>query len=458
MRNTTGLTVTSISLFLALSAGAAAQGPTTAVNFNHLTHPRNQMGFMHGALGAYWNSSSNKAVENRAKLLNPLIWRGNEALWSLNTKTITRTGAMPIYTLSAGWQAVLPNPKRGCSELFWNRNLPFQNWAVWKKWVSKQADHFAALRPRGDIWIDIWNEPDHPKFWPVERRDKCYSSHLVDKNGGKWLKTFLVAEQVIRARLGRRAKILGPSVSSKAMQWSSRLVNYCARYHCRLDALAWHICGGGQSGIDRIAPEVRRAKRLMKVDHNWKSVLGTNGQVMMTEYASNSMHLRPAGLLSYWYALERSLVAASALSIWKEPDGSKLAGMLTAAGRPKPLWWAARAYAAGRRWRVASSTNNGYWSILASRHGITNGPEFLLGNNHTRRFKIKVLLRELDGLGFRHYIRVDVINLARTRSGVVMNKLPKGRRSSWIRVVHGSAALYLSPAPGSALLVSIHGH
>ena len=414
---------------------------------------------MHGAVTHYRFADSNPFVIARANDLMPGLWRGSDAAWSIDTNVAVQSGATPIHILSNLWNSEVPT-KEGCKEMFLGRQLPFQNIAAWKAWVHTQSLELAAGQPTGDIWVDIWNEPDWFRFWPTTRNDKCFSKSLVDTDGSKWLATFLAAEQVLRKDLGSRVKIIGPSAATSVWSWSEKLVNFCASKGCKIDAISWHLCGGTQGSVDILPKNTKMLRDALAGLPNWKkATAGAATKIWMTEYLPSQYHLMPGGLVSYWYGLEKAGVDGAALAEWNDTN-ARLDSLLERDGTPRSMWWAARAYAVGRATRVATTNvlATSSWSMLASRNGLTGGAELLVGNNAQTPKAVTVNLSGLQTVGGTKTLNYQVRILPMVGSdGAAMPLLPPAASSGKATIKSGSAKLTLTPPRGGVLLVSIQG-
>ena len=417
------------------------------------------MGFMHGAVTHYSNAATRDAVIARANDLLPGLWRGVNQPWSFGLGVVQDAGATPIHVLSGEWNSSVSNPKPECNEMFWNRPLPFQDLAAWKAWVAERAAVLAVNQPTGTIWVDVWNEPDWPRFWPTKRNDKCYSKNIVDADGSKWLATFLAAEQTLRKTLGSRVKIIGPSVATSVMNWSTKLVNFCAAKGCKIDAVSWHLCGGTQGSVDLIGKYTSQLRGLLVKDAKWrKATAGANTLIWMTEYMPITMRLFTGAYVSYWYALERAGVDGGALAEWND-DNSSLDTLLEADGTPRANWWAAKAYADGRANRVFSQTSSGFYSLLATRSGIDNKTQILVGNNDSTASPITISLRGLNTLGWSNSVvaSLRVLPQIALNGSSAMPELPAAQSLRAVTVQRGAATIKVTPPRGGALLVDLSG-
>jgi len=426
------------------SAGASAAIQAT-VDFSVLTKPKNQMGFMHGEV------HEDPLTLNMASQLMPGIWRGSEASWSMSTMGVTQSGAVPVHIISNDWLDLAEKPDGACREKFLSRPLPFQDWNAWRLFVQQKAAELKQLQPTGEIWVDIWNEPDWPPFWPVRANPKCFSSRLLDLDGSKWLETFRIAEQILRQQIGPRVKIMGPSTAARVQTWTEKLVRFCAAKGCKVDLIGWHMAGGTQVGINQISSIASVMRKQLATNPTWKK--GTAGpatKIIIAEYVPIKYRWMPGTMVSFWYAMERAGIDGGALSRWPDPN-SKLDGLLDLSGNTRSTWWAANAYAQGRQNRVLVSTNNAYWSLIASRQGLSGGMEFLLGNNDQ---PVKPVSVRLTGLPNVRSLKVQIYNLPQSSDTEVMNNLPTPSTTT-ISVRSGQASISVTPPRGGAALVAL---
>jgi len=453
-KNILGLSLLCMGFSMGIAQYAQA-APAAQVDFARTASAPNQIGFMHGAMTDYHVAASTPAVIQRASELMPGMWRGADLPWSMDSGVALGMGATPVYVLSDLWNANTPNPKAGCKNMFWNRPLPFQNMQVWRAWVTQQINQIGLRQPSGAVWIDVWNEPDISMFWPAQPNPRCYSNRIVDRDGSKYLMVFAAAEKIIRQKLGRRAKIIGASTAGGAFDWTNKILLYCAKVGCRLDAVAWHFAGGSQKSVDLLGSYAAKLRSGLARNRAWrKASLGTRTPLWMTEYLPAPYHLMPGSLLSYWYAQERAGIAKAAICDWRDA-GSRLNSLLESDGTPRSIWWAARAYAQGRSHRVATSTNSGYYSVLASRSGLGDVPQILVGNNAAASRTQTIGLSGLDKVGITSRLVWSYHPLPVAVRGQPFPQLPDSQPGGSVAVRSGKAAISVRVPSGGMWVVDL---
>ncbi|CAB4877678.1 MAG: hypothetical protein F2799_05605 [Actinobacteria bacterium] len=423
-----------IGLVWVLAFGSASQSqaaPVATVNFAHPQVVGNAVGFMHGGEPLLSDPVA-AAFRVRSAGLSPGIWRGVPREWSLHLADVQLLGARPVFVLSDLWG--LPG--------HWPAVWPFDNLPAYSAWVRRRAAEFGRMIPSGPIWVDIWNEPDTARYWPLAR----------DPHLDRYKVTFLAAEQALRAELGSRVRVLGPSTAGKSSMWTSRLIAFCAAHHCHLDGVAWHIAGGGSRAMSGLARSLHRAHELAAHNGSWRAVLSGKRQFFVTEYTPVAQRFLPGALLSYWAQLERGGAEQAAFAVWGHgrPEDGLLDALLDIWGQPRSTWWASRIYAVGRPARVASATSSPLWPVLGTRHGSYDKREVLLGSWGLRAGRVLLRMR---GLPPRRRLRLRLAVLRPVRglweAGLTW---PRRRTASLLKVdKHGSASRYIFVPGGSVV-------
>ena len=277
-------------------------------------------------------------------------------------KDVKTSGATPVIQLSDLWGL----PGR------WPSVWPDQDLAAWDRWVRIRAAEIAKWVPTGPLWVDVWNEPDSAAYWPVAR----------DPTLEGWMNAFAVAEHALRAVIGPRARIMGPSTVGQSSYWTSTLIDYCSSHGCKIDAIAWHSLSGSNS-MSGLGPALLAARARSLSDPHWRLVLGSNSSAFVPEYNPYEQRFSPGAMLAYWAQLEYGHADGAALSVWTR-GGSTADGVLDSLldlhGHPRSTWWASRAYALGRTSRVKASSSSPLTPVLASEKGSLHRREILIGD------------------------------------------------------------------------------
>lgn len=403
------------------------------VDFAHPQKAGNALGFMHGALARLAPTLAAR-YSARAEQLRPGVWRGVPRAWSLDLPSVVGSGARPIIVLSDLWG--LPG--------HWPTISPLDDPSRYEAWVHRQARALGAQMPTGLIWVDVWNEPDTGKFWPV-----ADDPHLHG-----YMETFLLAERALRSELGSRVRVIGPSTSKNPSLWTGRLIGFCARRGCRIDAVAWHVCGGGKKTMGGLAASLRRARRKAKADRIWHRVLRPGAQFLIAEYTPPAQRRVPGALLAYWAQIEAGGADNAALATWDHgrPQDGLLDALLDLDGRPRATWWAARAYAIGRVGRVRTSSSSPEWPALATRRGTDGLREILLGSWGSSAGRVRVRVAGLPN--GRYLMRVGVMYPVGS-SWTGTDVRPIQHRAGAVRVVHGQVTLSIRVPKGAVLSVQL---
>ena len=144
--------------------------------------------------------------------LAPRLWRSDLAQASLDRAT----------RLGARYEVVLGNLWGYPREGWRGRGPPWADLGAWRRFVRSTA---RAHRDKPVMW-DVWNEPDVKEFWVGGRK--------------RFLRTYAVAARVLRAELGERAMIGGPSISRYSLAYLRAFLENCRRERCPVSFLSWH--------------------------------------------------------------------------------------------------------------------------------------------------------------------------------------------------------------------------
>ena len=410
--------------FIGQSAGKrsvpATQGVELSVDFGRRVHTNGSMlGFLHGmdetTPGARWIAP-----------LHPALWRGN--FHSAPYDRASRFGATYVLVVSDLWG--YPNKRFGRK---W-RKPPWEALSSWYAFVRKLA---LANRHRRLVW-DIWNEPDSPGFW--------------NGTADQYYQTFAVADAAIRSVLGSRARVSGPSISKFNWSWLRGLLMYCRARRCRVDVLSWHELE--PAGISSIAEHLELARSRLLDSRAFSSTLVR--LIHVNEYVAASDALYPGELTAYLHELERGNADGAAMACWPDPSGGwachqhTLDGLVDPqSGRPRAVWWTAKAYAEGASSRVQATSNAPGLALLAASHAPNNrAAEVLVGHFDTHTGLLptvaaRLSLRRLRALAFlrrAQAVRVSIEYLAPSTGPYT----PR-RTAETVPISHGSAMFVLPP-------------
>lgn len=309
--------------------------------------------------------------------LAPRLWRSDLARALLNR----------AISLGARYQLVLSDLWGYPREGWRGRGPPWADLREWKRFVRRTA---RAHRGQPVMW-DVWNEPNVKEFWTGGR--------------ARFLRTYAVAARALRAELGGRATIGGPSISRYSPGYLRDFLESCVRARCPVSFLAWHENLQPDEPIAAAADRLIQARKELLGNPRYAR-LGLR-EIHVNEYVGQEDRYLPGEAVAYLAALERGGADLAARSCWGQPDCSPagLDGLLDAtSGKPRAIWWAHRWYAGGADGRVRSESSDPSLPALA---GATQGRvEVLLGSapvrgpgaRPPRTLRIGLALRDLGSV------------------------------------------------------------
>lgn len=355
---------------VALLASAEPARAVATVDFAApITDQASMVGLLHGLRAG---SSSHSF----AAALRPAIWRGIPS--TVRFGPARSAGAEPMVVLSDLWGY----PASG----WYGRRPPYDDPVGWTEIAG-----VAASRAHGfPVMWDIWNEPDHERFW----------------NGtpAQFAETFALAERALRAELGSSAFIVGPSIAHFSLPWIRDFLDRCRRLRCRIDALSWHEFPGPGQPIDSIARHLRQARQEFIGTPRYRA-LGIRS-LLINEMVSGHDQRRPGELVAYFSALERGGAdgaVRACFALAPPGDGCNdetLDGLLTYGGdvRTTPSWWVTHVYGQNVEERVRSAGESGL-AVIASRCRTSSEPAtVLLGGDRRAHEGRSTWTLRLDGL------------------------------------------------------------
>jgi len=295
-------------------------------------------GFLHAC-------SATEPPDECIMALRPALWRVGW-MWLDNRDRLARLGIPVIMVLSDTWG---PHPPADA--------------AAWDAHVRKIA---GDARGRGFTW-DIWNEPDISQFWKGTRP--------------QFFETYARAARALRAELGPRTRISGPSITHYDHTYIAQFLDYCVANKIRLDVLSWHELAV-DADIPSITDHLRDARASFLNDPAYKS-LGIQ-KIQINEIVGPTAQYEPGEILGYFAALERGGADGACKGCWPDSHGrdncanATLDGILTPdTHQPRAAWWAYKVYADGLAGRVACASANAHIAAFAAREG--DGAQVVLG-------------------------------------------------------------------------------
>lgn len=369
--------------------------------------------------------------------LAPRLWRSDLARAPLDRAT--RLGARYQLVLSDLWGY----PHEG-----WRgRGPPWANLAGWRRFVRRTA---RAHRGKPVMW-DVWNEPNVKEFWVGGRT--------------RFLRTYAVAARALRAEIGPRVAIGGPSISRYSPDYLRAFLESCVTARCPASFLSWHENPQPDEPIAAAAGRLVQARKELLGDRRYAR-LGLR-EIHVNEYVGQADRYRPGEAVAYLAALERGGADLAAHSCWTEPDCSPagLDGLLDAASaKPRAIWWVHRWYAEGAAGRVRSEPGDP--SLAALARAIPGRVEVLLGNapergpgaRAPRAIRMGLRLRDLGAvLGRSGRARITVERVP--ASGERALPRPERLRESTVTLDGGALRLLLPPLrPHEAMRVTLVRH
>lgn len=273
---------------------------------------------------------------------------------------------------------------------------PWSDWAAYSRWVSATVRYVLSTGRRPTYW-EVYNEPDSPGAYYPAAEAGSVTTGLV-------LQQFLAAYRAIKA-VDPGARVIGPSLSRLDAPYLAAFVAFAAAHGIRLAALTWHENGPPSL----IASDVAYARRLLSARPATAGV-----PIDINEYGARALAEIPGWDVAYLSALTAARVDSAGRSCWSGGcwDAS-LDGLLTAAGRPRPVYFARLAYAAMTGSMVATSSSGGL-SSLASWDPARRQLLALVGRAvgvTTRRRPVAVSIRVILPFPSSH-VRVRVAEIA----------------------------------------------
>jgi xylan 1,4-beta-xylosidase len=421
-----------LALLICVPASWGAQEQRATVDFARPVHGQPSMvGLLHGI-------ATTSPPDALVDPLRPALWRGIPQTVAFGRAV--GAGATPMVVLSDAW---------GYPGTNWhNRGAPYLKTKRWTKFVD------AAARKAGTatvVW-DVWNEPNNAGFW----------------NGTpeQLASTFAIAEHELRAQLGARAIVVGPSLAYYDVRWLRRFLDACLPLGCHIDALTWHEFPTQRQPIGTIADHLREARRDFLEAPRYRPL--QIGSLIVNEMVSRDDQRRPGELVAYFAALERGGADGAARGCFPLAPPSNgcsddtLDGLLTPSGsvRTTASWWVTRLYADGVGRRVRTTTTAGALNALGSAcPGAGSTATVLLGSGRrsqtTSDWTVRVAgLRRLPCVGAARRLSVAVKALPDV--GARSIRSPSTRARQRVSVRNGAATIRIRDVrPHEAIVLEL---
>ncbi|RYD93026.1 MAG: hypothetical protein EOP54_19855, partial [Sphingobacteriales bacterium] len=264
------------------------------------------------------------------------------------TPPATRTQAARMKQLGVKQQVVLSdNWYFGYTSSF----LPGDNndWSIWDTFVTNEVNEIIKKGITDNVEFDIWNEPDHPYFWPRPQDQILYA----------YYRAFNIIKKMLP-----NATIVGPSVSSNASNKVINFLGWCKKRNIVPDVIAWHF-------PSNIVAEVQAVR-------TWLAKNGlSNVKININEYTLGTEQYagKHAWLISQ---LERAQVDAAIHAIWSDQSTGTLDDILTPSYEPKASWWVYKGYG-DVSGKTVTTTPGKNVDLFAGKDSKTKSINVLLG-------------------------------------------------------------------------------
>ena len=260
---------------------------------------------------------------------------------------------------------------------------PYEDFKAFENFVTGIAEKVKALGlTQNEFVFEVWNEPDGKTFWPNADQPSFRQ---------KFFETYRVAERAIHKILPDH-KVAGPSWSFYKKEDLRGFLNFCLENGCEVNVLSWHEIFlrpfKGTAEVEQHVGEMRR-----EFLENPKYAALKLKEIHINEMGDAPEQYWPAEALAYFSALELGGADRASRSCWGSlPDiygsdldhcgNGSLGGLLQPKTfKPRAIWWAYRAYAAGVEMRAESHSSHPGIVSLASLNGLKEGlPQVLVGH------------------------------------------------------------------------------
>ncbi len=344
-------------LFEVAHGSAAAQprplNPVVKVNFSTSQPGRTSIGVVAG-LGDV------NPLSEHIQALNPDFWRVTSAPGALERARHYAPITQLVLSDYIGYPVTQWQPGGG--------KPPY---ADWDHFENRLRFVLRSLASKPTI-IDVWNEPDHPRFWHGTQ--------------SQFFETYLRAYRIVREVLGPHVLVGGPSSFRPYNKpFLTAFLEYCLLNGCEVNSLSWHELDDSDAGITAIADHIKDARSSF-VNNTRYAPLKIQ-RIDLNEFGGPFYTNKPGPNLMYLDQLERGGADAAARTCWNDSRGASecfndtLAGLLDSGSQlPRPNWWLYRYFSAGRASRVRT-TSSDFRIVGVASAGIppTRSAEVLIG-------------------------------------------------------------------------------
>lgn len=265
--------------------------------------------------------------------LKPQLFRENAWGWHWiqNGKFKDESGAFNCYPrlhnhLKARIQIVVSSI-HGYGDGAVDRNKAYwpgdnNDWPQWENKVKELVNH--AVSNKYEVEWDIWNEPDHPRFW-ARSNDQFFQT---------WKKTVNIIRQI-----DHNAVIVGPSIAHYDEQYIKDFLIFSQKFNVLPTYLNWH-----QWEPETIVTRTKLMRDFIKDNDFAIKDIGMN------EVIGPDENLAPGAVVAYFAEIEKAKLNFAARACWADIGCSgcfsnSLDGLLTPDKKTRSSWWVYKYYA-----------------------------------------------------------------------------------------------------------------
>ncbi len=267
--------------------------------------------------------------------------------------------------------------------------MPYENYEVYKKFLEDVID-----QTQGNVIYDIWNEPDVGFIWTGTQQ--------------QFYECFKIAHDVIRSKLGKRARISGPSMHFLPQQLNN-FAKFCNNNDVQLDVFSYHDL----YATDDVSDVQQHLRFIKEITRKYKNL--NVQEIQVNEYGYFGSQQNPSLILGYLYNLEKGGADGACRACWiedKEDNKVKvgtcwngsIGGLLTNNElKPRASWWAHRLYAESIHKRVQSLSSAAFLANFAYQvPGNQKKARIILANAHQKKtvHQLSVSINSITSLPF----------------------------------------------------------
>ncbi|WP_147238731.1 hypothetical protein [Mucilaginibacter hurinus] len=230
------------------------------------------------------------------------------------TPPATRTQAARMKQLGIKQQLVLSD------NWYFGYTSPFMpgdngDWKIWETFVKNEVNEVIKAGITDNVEFDIWNEADHPYFWP-RPQDQI-------------LNAYFRAYRIIRQMLPK-AVIVAPSLSSNNANTVINFLDWAKRHGVVPDVISWHF-------PSNVIKQVEDIRVWQKINGFSQIKININEYTLVPEQYAG----KHAWLIAQ---MERAQVDAAIHAAWSDQSTGTLNDILTPTFERKASWWVYKGY------------------------------------------------------------------------------------------------------------------